>query len=100
MDLEQEGAYRRLLDALWKNSGRLPLDFRILGAVAKNTPAEVMEHKLWPAMAKCFEVHENGTETPEIGNKRLDEVRKKQLGYKARQAEYGRKGSDKRWGKK
>ena len=58
MSLEEEGAYRRLLDYQWLN-GTIPLDMARLAKVCKNIPVARMK-RIWEAIGGQFTDGQNG----------------------------------------
>ena len=57
MTLEEEGAYRRLMDYEWLHQG-LPNDTAALAKMCRITEARFK--KLWPAMEPCFKPNRSG----------------------------------------
>lgn len=86
MTLEEEGAYRRLLDHQWLH-GSIPDDVKALGVICKNTPPARMQ-KLWAAIAGCFTASDHGR----LVNARLERVREKQEKRATKARENGTKG--------
>lgn len=72
MTLEQEGAYRRLLDVCWLEGG-LPTDLDKLWRLAKAKSRERFERQIWPIVQKKFAV-----ENSLWKNSRLEIERSKQ----------------------
>jgi uncharacterized protein YdaU (DUF1376 family) len=72
MTLAQEGAYRRLLDVCWLESG-LPSDPSILWRLAKADSEQVFRAELWPIVCRKF--HERDGK---LQHGRLDTERTKQ----------------------
>jgi len=92
MSLEEEGAYRRLLDHQWLH-GSIPDDVRLLGKICKNTPAKRMS-QIWRAVAACFvEV-----EPRRLQNRKMERVRTLSREHRDRQRAAGKLGAEARWG--
>lgn len=72
MTLEQEGAYRRLLDHCWLENG-LPLTPDKLWRLAKAPSRERFEKHIWPAVGCKFQPRKG-----KLHHKRLDRERTKQ----------------------
>jgi uncharacterized protein YdaU (DUF1376 family) len=87
MTLEQEGAYRRLMDVCWLENG-LPSDVEHLWRLAKAPTRERFARHIWPLVGQKFQL-KNGR----WHHKRLDQERRKQA--KTRQAR--KLAADKRW---
>jgi uncharacterized protein YdaU (DUF1376 family) len=81
MTLEEEGAYRRLLDSQWSR-GYVPSDPRRIAAILGVTPRKARE--LFAAMAECFEEESPGRLVTPF----LESVRQ----YAAKQSRNGNKG--------
>jgi uncharacterized protein YdaU (DUF1376 family) len=94
MSLEEEGAYRRLLDHQWLH-GSIPADTQPLARICKNVPVARMR-KIWRAVAPCFVEAEPGR----LQNRRLERVRAESREYRERQSAAGRRGAEARWGPK
>lgn len=72
MTLEQEGAYRRLMDVCWLENG-LPTDMEQLWRLAKAPSKERFVKHIWPVVGRKFR-----TKRGQLRHKRLDEERSKQ----------------------
>src|SRR3954447_2406595 len=72
MTLEQEGAYRRLLDMCWLEGG-LPAEMAVLWQVAKAPNRARFEEDIWPVVQQKFYLRDG-----RFQHKRLDQERKKQ----------------------
>ena len=72
MTLEQEGAYRRLLDHCWLEHG-LPVDLDELWPLAKCPSREFFETRIWNVVGRKFYLRRN-----RFQQKRLDRERAKQ----------------------
>jgi len=81
MTLEEEGAYRRLLDSQWSR-GYVPSDPRRIAAILGVTPRKAKE--LFAAMAECFEEESPGRLVTPF----LESVRQ----YAAKQSRNGSRG--------
>lgn len=87
MTLEQEGAYRRLLDHEWQE-GAIPDDVEALARICRTT-AQHME-KLWKTVRKCFT--KNPAEPDTLINQKLEKVRAEKLKFQAKNQANGAKG--------
>ncbi len=94
MSLEQEGAYRRLLDHQWLH-GSIPADLGQLAVICKMLPAARMR-SVWAGVSRCFEAVEG---TDRMVNPRLERVRDTAEEHRERQRQNGSKGAQKRWQK-
>jgi uncharacterized protein YdaU (DUF1376 family) len=92
MTLEEEGAYRRLLDHQWLH-GSIPADVAQLARICKNVPPAKMR-KLWGAIAPLFVADADGLR---YRNRKLERVRQEREEYRQRQSEAGRRGARQRW---
>lgn len=91
MTLEEEGAYRRLMDYCWLH-GSLPNDMARLAAMCKASADHMAE--LWPAIEPCFQLVENRWIHP-----RLEIERRKQDNYRKAKSKAGKRGAKARWEK-
>ncbi len=91
MSLEQEGAYRRLMDYCWLH-GSIPNDVEAWAKMCRVTPRRM--EKLWPGIDPCFRKR-NGR----LFHPRLDKERRKQIRRKRAQSDAGKKGAERRWQK-
>lgn len=73
MTLEQEGAYRRLMDVCWLECG-LPNDFAQLWRLAKAPSRAAFARRIWPVVGRKFQLKKG-----RFQHKRLDKERAKQL---------------------
>ncbi|MGH7511524.1 MAG: DUF1376 domain-containing protein [Gemmatimonadales bacterium] len=96
MTLEEEGAYRRLLDFQWLN-GSIPADVRQLARICKNVPVQRMR-RIWGALQPCFMAVEG--DPTRLFNRRLERVRAESQEFREAQARKGRLGAEARWGGK
>jgi uncharacterized protein YdaU (DUF1376 family) len=95
MSLEEEGAYRRLLDHQWSH-GSVPADISQIAIICKNAPVARMR-RMWGAIARCFEPLDGDPER--LVNRRLERVRQEAERFRDTRSESGRLGAEKRWGK-
>ena len=72
MSLEEQGAYRRLMDYEWLHEG-LPNDIEVLAKLCRITPAQFK--KLWENIGICFDENRAGTR---LTHPRLKSERAKQ----------------------
>lgn len=86
MSLEEEGAYRRLMDYCWLE-GSLPNDMEALASMCKRISTRRME-KLWEKIRPCFKAKGDRWRHP-----RLDVERRKQTANKKAKSDAGRKGA-------
>jgi len=92
MTLEEEGAYRRLLDYCWLHE-TLPNSVERLAPLCKCDSGRMA--LLWPAIEVCFYVDpEDGNR---LRNRRLDEERAKQDSHREKKSEAGKAGAKARW---
>ena len=94
MTLEEEGAYRRLIDYCWLH-GSIPNDPKRMAPLCKCDSAHMEE--LWPAIEPCFRLM-NG-DAKRLVHPRLLKERKKQDEYRKKKSDAGKIGAEKRWGK-
>ena len=94
MTLEQEGAYRRLLDHQWLH-GSIPADLRQMAVICKAIGAARMR-SVWSGVSCCFEPLSG---TDRLVNKRLERVRDDAEAHRDRQSQNGSKGAARRWQK-
>ena len=92
MSLEEQGAYRRLMDYEWLHAG-LPRDTKDLAKMCKVTHARFL--KLWPPIERCFKVQRGGKR---LVHPRLASERRKQDLHKAAKSKGGKAGAKARWG--
>ena len=92
MTLEEQGAYRRLMDYEWLHQG-LPNDTVALAKMCRITEARFK--KLWPAIEPCFKLNRSGSI---LVHPRLASERRKQDLHKAAKRNAGKKGAEARWG--
>ena len=92
MTLEQEGAYRRLLDYCWLE-GSIPDDMEELGRLCKGLSSDKMR-RVWKAIEPCFRKRGKKWVHP-----RLDVERKKQKANREAKSRAGRLGAEARHGK-
>ena len=96
MELEEVGAYIRLMAVCWKE-GSIPTDTRLLAKLAGCDRADM--ERIWPAIRGCFQGHpeEDGLAI----HPRLEKEREKQAARSKKMSQGGKKGAHKRWkGKK
>jgi uncharacterized protein YdaU (DUF1376 family) len=93
MTLEQEGAYRRLLDYCWLE-GSIPNDMEELGRLCKGLNPDKMR-KVWKAIEPCFRKRGGKWVHP-----RLDVERKKQKANREAKSRAGKLGAEARHGKR
>ena len=93
MTLEQEGAYRRLLDHQWLH-GSIPSDFKQLAVICKSVTAAKMK-ALWTGIAECFVVVPD--DDTRLINERLERVREEYVRFHAGRSAAGSKGNEVRW---
>ena len=92
MTLEEEGAYRRLMDYEWLHTG-LPNDMAQLAKLCRITEARFK--KLWPALEPCFKPNRKGTR---LIHPRLAAERRKQDLHHKQKSNAGKKGAAARHG--
>ena len=92
MTLQEEGAYRRLLDYCWLE-GSIPGDMRAMGRLCKGLTADEMS-EVWKAIEPCFRKRGNRWVHP-----RLEIEKKKQRANREAKSKAGKLGSEARWGK-
>ena len=95
MSLEEEGAYRRLMDYCWLQ-GYVPADTERMAPLCR-IDGERMA-LLWPAIAPCFKRHP--TRKGALVHPRLEKERRKQTENRARRSAAGKADADARWGSK
>lgn len=88
MTIEQEGAYRRLLDHQWLH-GSIPADVAALAALCKKIPRGRMK-KIWSAVAPCFMSVEG--DHSRLVNAKLERIRQEAQDYRDGQRRAGRLG--------
>lgn len=91
MTLEEEGAYRRLLDSQWLN-GFVPAEIWDIAAICKNVPVARMR-KMWVRLGPLFPELVPG----KLQNGRLERVREERAAFMQRQTDKGRQGANTRW---
>jgi uncharacterized protein YdaU (DUF1376 family) len=96
MTLEQEGAYRRLLDHQWMHNS-IPEGPAQLAKICKNIPVAQMR-RIWVSIAVCFVPVEG--EEGRLQNRKLERVRAVSREYHERQSAAGRRGAAARWDRK
>lgn len=89
MTLEQQGAYRNLLDELWLRDGVLPDDDRILGKIAGDA-------KRWSKLRDVVLARFVKTDRGWI-NRTHNEVAAAALAYQQQQSDKGKHGAEVRW---
>ena len=92
MTLEEEGAYRRLMDFCWLH-GSIPDDMKVMAGMCKNVSPARMK-KLWSAVAPCFRLKAGRWVHP-----RLEKERRSQESRKKAQSDAGKAGAKRRWDK-
>ena len=92
MTLEEEGAYRRLMDYEWLHTG-LPNDMAQLAKLCRISKARFA--KLWPAIKPCFKPNRKGTR---LIHPRLAAERRKQDLHHKQKSNAGKKGAAARHG--
>jgi uncharacterized protein YdaU (DUF1376 family) len=90
MNLEEQGAYVRLLCHQWLE-GSVPAEIPALARLCGVAPAKMK--RLWVCIAPKFQATPDGR----LVNERLERARKDTEEWKATQAEAGRRGAEKRW---
>ena len=85
MSLEEQGAYRRLMDYEWLHQG-LPNDIPSLAKMCRVTPARFK--KLWPKIEVCFKKNRDGTR---LTHPRLKSERDKQDKWREKSRKGGRR---------
>ena len=78
MSLEEEGAYRRLLDHQWSH-GSIPDDMKQLAAICKGASVARMK-SIWAAVSPCFMPAD---EPGRLVNQRLERVRQEAERFRA-----------------
>ena len=91
MTLEQEGAYRRLMDHCWL-AGSIPLSVPELARLCRITPGRM--EKIWTVIEPRFNRKGEGYVQP-----RLEKERKKYAMHKKAKSEAGKEGAKARWQK-
>lgn len=94
MDLEQEGALRRLLDHQWLQ-GSIPADADDLAGLLRVD--EERFARIWKRVGPCFEPVEG--DPSRLVNRRLERERQQRAKYSEARAEAGRKGALGKWQK-
>jgi len=94
MTLEEEGAYRRLIDYCWLN-GTIPADTKRMAPLCKCQADKMAE--LWPAIEPCFRPHPK--EVKWLIHPRLERERIKQDEHLKKKSRAGKAGAKARWGK-
>lgn len=89
----EEGVYIRLLCHAWEKHG-IPNDSARLARLVSETQ-DVFD-QLWEAVSGYWHLADNGR----LVNSRMERIRAEQQEYKSRQRDAGRRGAEKRWGKK
>ena len=92
MTLEEEGAYRRLLDHSWLE-GSIPNDMKALGRMCKGLPPERMQ-EIWKSLEPCFRLKGDRWFHP-----RLEQERKKQKANREAKSRAGKLGAEARYNK-
>jgi len=95
MELEEEGAYVRLMAFCWLE-GSIPSDLQLLARLCKIDPERMA--RLWPALEPCFEEHPG--DPSRLVHPRLEREREKQADHRERMSEAGKKGAERRWKKR
>lgn len=93
MDLEAEGAYRRLLDHQWLH-GSIPVDVIAQAAICKRVAVGRMR-RLWAQMRACFVAVDD--DPTRLVNRRLERIRAERELYLEGQRQRGRDGAERRW---
>lgn len=93
MSLQERGAYITLICQCWIE-GSIPADHTRLARLC-GSPLPTFR-RLWPALAPCFKPAKDDSQ---LIHPRLERERKKQLAWRAEQAERGKQGAEKRWRK-
>jgi len=91
MTLEQEGAYRRLLDYCWLHES-IPADMGAMGLLCRVDSSRMAE--LWQGIEPCFQI-----EGDRYVNRRLNRERFKQDSHRESKQKAGRAGAKARWDK-
>jgi uncharacterized protein YdaU (DUF1376 family) len=91
-NLTERAAYWMLLCAQWE-IGPLPDSPERLAAIVGASPQMMTD--VWPVVGRKFERTPNG-----LVNERMEEHRANYLRYRAQQSENGKKGMEKRWGRR
>lgn len=94
MTLEEEGAYRRLIDYCWLH-GSIPNEFPRMALLCK-VGADRME-ELWVAIQPCFKEHQNSDNR--LIHPRLEKEIEKQQEHREKKVAAGKAGAKKRWKK-
>ena len=87
MDLQTEGAYRRLLDHQWLH-GSIPSDIPSLAKICKGIHPATMQ-RLWPGLSPCFRAYEIDGR---LVNEKMERVRVAWDAHRAKKVEAGRRG--------
>lgn len=94
MTLEEEGAYRRLIDFCWLH-GSLPNNVAKLAPMCKIDGSRMA--LLWPAIEPCFRTDPN--DFNRLIHPRLERERRKQDDYRKDKSRAGKAGAKARWEK-
>lgn len=96
MNLEQEGAFFRLLRVHWRE-GSIPAEPESLALLCRTT-GERFERHIWPRVAPCFS---SVDELPgRLVNPRMHRDRQRLEAFKEERSASGRKGNAQRWGQR
>lgn len=93
MTLEDEGAYRRLLDYQWLNDA-VPSDLQSLAAICKGVSVAKMR-ALWRKIGPLF--HPMPDDPDRLQNDKLERVRAEVLAHREKRSQAGRAGANSRW---
>lgn len=94
MTLEEEGAYRRLLDHQWLH-GSIPDDIKALATICKGVSVARMK-SIWAAVGPCFMPAD---QPGRLVNQRLERARVDLDEFREDRRINGKLGADRRWGK-
>lgn len=92
MSLEEEGAYRRLLDYQWLN-GSIPEDLGQMARLCKGITKTRMQ-RIWDVIKDCFIPCPGG-----FMNIRLEKVRDDQRRHREERSASGKRGAEAKWSK-
>jgi uncharacterized protein YdaU (DUF1376 family) len=93
MNLEQEGAYLRLLWNCWQE-GSIPEDTAKLAAICKNVPIRRFEREIWPTLRGLF-VAGGGR----LVHRKVELIRAGKEAFQKKCSDAGKIGNERRWGK-
>ena len=98
MDLEEIGAYVKLLALAWRE-GSLPMDTGALAELVRASPVR-FETKIWPAIGECFIPQDGRLVNPRLERERHEQRRRERARRDLREARTrnARAAAAARWG--